>query len=86
MKVESYTGVTISSVLAKVLELLVLERLNIIWRQIFLIQTRRHTKNLVLIYAILATQEVISKYMSDGIRVFMCLCGRLSILCSTQCC
>ena len=49
MKVESCRDITISSVFTKELEFLVLERLNMIWRQIFLIQTRQHTEGEYLV-------------------------------------
>ena len=71
----SYRGITLSSVISKVLEFLLLERLE----PFFLEANTPHPnqsayrKKTSCADAILTTQEAISRYVQGGDRVFMCL-------------
>ena len=75
LKVNSYRGVTLTSMVAKVLEFLVLERLQMIFLEANLphINQTAYRKSVSCADAIFATQEVIARYMRGGSRVYMCL-------------
>ena len=75
LKADSYRGITLTSMVAKVLEFLVLERLQVVFDEADLphiIQTA-YRKSVSCADAIFATQEVIARYLRGGSRVYMCL-------------
>ena len=77
MKVDSYRGVTLTSMVAKVWEFLLLDRLRI--QMVFLeadlphVNQTAYRKSVSCADAIFATQEVIARYLRGGSRVYMCL-------------
>ena len=75
LKVDSYRGITLTSVVAKVLEFLLLERLQMVFLELDLphINQTAYRKSVSCADAIYATQEVIARYMRGGSQVFMCL-------------
>ena len=75
LDVQSYRRITLTSVIVKVLELLLLDRLHMVLLEAGLphINQSAYTKSVSCDDAIFATQEVIAKYMHDGSSVFMCL-------------
>ena len=75
MKVNNYRGVTLTSVFAKLLERLVLDRLEpvLFERKILRSNQSACKKKVSCANAIFATQEVISRYLKGGSRVYMCL-------------
>ena len=75
MKMDSYRGITLTSMVAKVLEFLLLERLESIFLEAGLphINQSAYRKGVSCGDAVFATQEVIAKYLRGGSRVYMCL-------------
>ena len=75
LQVESYRGVTLSSVVAKVLEFLVLERLQMVFLEASIPHPNQsaYRKRVSCADSIFATQEVIGRYLRSGSQVFMCL-------------
>ena len=75
MKTDSYRGITLTSMVAKVLEFLLLERLESIFLEAGLphINQSAYRKGVSCGDAVFATQEVIAKYLRGGSRVYMCL-------------
>lgn len=73
--VDSYGGITLSSVLTKVLEFLLLERLELIVSEKGLphVNQSAYRKRISCADAIFATQESIVRYVKEGSQVFMCL-------------
>ena len=71
----SYRGITLSSVISKVLEFLLLERLEPFFLEANIPHPNQsaYRKKTSRADAILATQEAISRYVQGGDRVFMCL-------------
>ena len=70
----SYRGITLSPVISKVLEFLLLERLEPFFQaNIPHPNQSAYRKKTSCADAILATQEAISRYVQGGDRVFMCL-------------
>ena len=71
----SYRGITLSSVISKVLEFLLLERLEPFFLEANIPHPNQsaYRKKTSCADAILATQEAISRYVQGGDRVFMCL-------------
>ena len=72
---DSYRGITLSSVIAKVLETLLLNRLETILEEANIPHSNQsaYCKKVSCADAIFATQETIARYMGNGSRVFMCL-------------
>ena len=75
LKAGGYRGVTLSSVIAKVLEILVLDRLQILFQEAGVPHPNQsaYQKRVSCADAIFATQEVIARYLRGGSEVFMCL-------------
>ena len=75
VKVDSYRGVTLSSVIAKLLELLVLGRMGTLLEEAGVphVNQSAYRKKVSCADAIFATQEAIARYRRGGSRVFMCL-------------
>ena len=73
--VESYRGVTLSSVVTKVLEFLILERLQMVFLEASIPHPNQsaYRKRVSCGDSIFATQEVIGRYLRGGSQVFMCL-------------
>ena len=72
MRRDSYRGITLTSMVSKVLEFLMLERLE----SVFVAAGLPHINQSAYrraVYAIFATQEVIARYPREGSRVYMCL-------------
>ena len=72
---DSYRGITLSSVVSKVLEKLVLGRLemNLLEANIPHLNQSAYCKKISCADAIFATQETIARYARQGSCVFMCL-------------
>ena len=75
VKTDSYRGVTLSSVLAKMLEMLVLGRMRDLLREAGIphINQTAYQRRVSCADAIFATQEGIARYVREGSGVHMCL-------------
>ena len=75
LKIDSYRGITLTSMVAKVLEFLLLERLHCVFLEAGLphINQTAYRRAVSCADAIFVTQELIAKYLKGGSRVFMCL-------------
>ena len=75
MKIDSYRGITLTSMVAKVFEFLLLERLELIFLEAGLphINQSAYRRVVSCADAIFATQEVVAKYLRGGNWVYMCL-------------
>ena len=75
MKSDSYRGITLTSMVAKVLEFLLLEHLESIFLEAGLphINHSAYRKGVLCGDAVFAMQKVISKYLIGDSRVYMCL-------------
>ena len=75
LRVDSYRGVTLTSMVAKVLEFLFLERLQLVFMEAGLphVNQSAYRKAVSCADAIFATQEIIARYLRDGSRVYMSL-------------
>ena len=75
LSVDSYRGVTLTSMVAKVLEFLVLQRLQPVFMEAGLphVNQSAYRKAVSCANAIFATQEIIARYLRGGSRVYMCL-------------
>ena len=75
MKIDSYRGITLTSMAAKVLEFLLLERLELVFLEACLshINQSAYRRSVSCEDAIFATEECIAKYLREGSRVYMCL-------------
>ena len=75
LKVDSFRGVTLTSILAKVLEFLIVERLQSFLLEAGLphINQSAYQRGVSCAQAIFATQETIAQYMHGGSKVYMCL-------------
>ena len=73
--VGNYRGVTLSSVVTKVLEFLVLERLHMVFLEASIPHPNQsaYRKRVSCADAIFASQEVVARYLRGGSQVFMCL-------------
>ena len=71
----SYRGITLSSVVSKVLETLLLNRLQMNLAEANIPHTNQsaYSKRVSCSDATFATQEVIARYLKGGSRVYMCL-------------
>ena len=76
LNADSYRGITITSVIAKVLEFLILERMECIFHESGIphINQSAYRKRVGCADAIFVTQEAIARYVRDGSTV----CKRLS--------
>ena len=68
LKADSYKGITLVSMVAKVLEFLVLERLQVVFDEADLLHINQtaYRKSVSCADAIFATQEVIARYLRGG--------------------
>lgn len=75
LDVNSYRGITLNSVISKVLESLILGRLEPLFMEAGLPHPNQsaYRRNVSCADAIFATQEVISRYLREGSRMYMCL-------------
>ena len=75
LRVDSYRGVTLTSVVAKVLEFLLLDRLQLVFMEAGLphMNQSAYRKAVSCADAIFATQEIVARYLRGGSRVYMCL-------------
>ena len=75
LQVNSYRGITLSSMVGKVLEFLLLERLVMVFQEADIphVNQTAYIKRVSCADAVFATQEVIARYLNSGDRVFMCL-------------
>ena len=75
LKTDSYRGVTLSSVIAKLLELLLLNRMRDMLSDAGIPHYNQsaYRKGISCSDAIFATQEVIARYVREGSKVHMCL-------------
>ena len=75
LKANSYRGITLTSIMAKVLEFLLLERLHLVFLEAGLphINQSMYKRAVSCDDAVFATQEVIAKYHRGGSKVYMCL-------------
>ena len=71
----SYRGITVTSVLAKLLEYLILERLNVVLLESGVphVNQTAYRRHVGCADAIFATQETIAKHVREGSTVHMCL-------------
>ena len=74
LKLDSYRGVTLTSMVGKVLEFL-LERLQMVFLEENLLHVNQtaYQKSVSCADAIFARQEGIARYMRGGSKVYMCL-------------
>ena len=82
----SYRGVTLSSVIAKVLEILVLDRLQILFLEAGVPHPNQsaYQKRVSCANVIFSTQEVIARYLRGESEVFMCLYDLQRVFDSTE--
>ena len=75
LRVDSYQGVTLSLMVAKVLEFLCLQRLEVVFLEANLshVNQTAYRRSVSCADAIFTTQEVIAKYLNSGSKVYMCL-------------
>ena len=71
----NYRGITITPVVSKVIESLLLTRIQLVFADADVPHCNQsaYRRNVSCADAIFATQETISRYISDGSNVFMCL-------------
>ena len=74
MRRDSYRGITLTSMVSKVLEFLMLERLESVFVAAGLphVNQSAYRRAVSCVDAIFATQEVIARYLREGSRVYMC--------------
>ena len=75
LDVSSYRGITLNSVLSKVLETLILNRLEPLFMEAGIPHPNQsaYRKGVSCADAVFATQEVINRYLQEGSKVYMCL-------------
>ena len=73
--INNYRGITVNSVLSKVLEMLILSRLEPTLSEVGFphLNQSAYRKHIGCTDAIFATQELIARYISEGSTVYMCL-------------
>ena len=73
--INNYRGITVNSVLSKVLEILILSRLEPTLSEVGFphLNECAYRKHIGCTDAIFATQELIARYISEGSTVYMCL-------------
>ena len=71
----SYRGITLNSAISKVLESLILDRLEPLFSEAGVPHPNQsaYKKRVSCADAIFATQEIINRYLQEGSRVYMCL-------------
>ena len=75
MNVDSYRGITLTSMVSKVLEFLLLEQLESVFLEAGLPHVNQSAYRRTVSYAdvIFATQETVARYLRGGSHVYMCL-------------
>ena len=75
LKIDSYRGITPTSMVAKVLEFLLLECLELVFVEAGLphINQSAYRRAVSCEDAVFASQEIVAKYIREGNRVYMCL-------------
>ena len=75
LDVNSYRGITLNSVISKVLESLILDRLEPLFVEAGLPHPNQsaYRKKVSCADAIFATQEVVNRYLKEGSKIYMCL-------------
>ena len=75
LKTDSYRGITLSPVFSKVLEFLILDRLDMVFMEASVphMNQSAYKKRVSCADAIFASQEVIARYLRGGSTVYMCL-------------
>ena len=76
MKIDSYRGITLTSMVAKVLEFLLLQCLELVFLEAGLqhINQSAYSRRAVSCEdAVFAMQEIVAKYLREGSWVYMCL-------------
>ena len=75
LDLNSYRGIILNSVISKILESLILDRLNPLFTEAGLPHPNQsaYRKGVSCADAIFATQEIINRYIQEGSRVYMCL-------------
>ena len=75
LKIDNYRGITLTSMVAKVLEFLLLERLDMVFMEAGLphINQTTYRRRVSCEDAVFATQEFVAKYLRGGSPVYMCL-------------
>ena len=75
MKIDSYRGITLTSMVAKVLEFLLLKCLELVFLEAGLPHINQSAYRCAVSCedAVFATQEIVAKYLREGNQVYMCL-------------
>ena len=75
MKTDSYRGITLTSMVAKVLEVLLLEHLEMVFVEAVLLHINQSAYRHAVSCedAVFATQECVAKYLRECSRVYICL-------------
>ena len=73
LKTDSYRGITLSPVFSKVLEFLILDRLEMVFMECNVphVNQSAYKKKVSCADAIFATQEVIARYLKGGSRIYI---------------
>ena len=73
--VDSYRGITVTSVLAKVLESLVLDRMGLTLQEAGVphLNQTAYRRHIGCVEALFVTQEAIARYVEEGSPVYLCL-------------
>ena len=73
--VDSYRPITVTSTLSKVLELVLLQRMELTLREAGIphLNQTAYRKNVSCADGIFSTQEAILRYINDGSTVYMCM-------------
>ena len=76
LKIDNYRGITLTSMVAKVLEFLLLERLDMVFMEAGLphINQTAYRHRVSCEDAVFATQEFVAKYLRGGSPVYVCVC------------
>ena len=75
LNIDSYNGITLTAMVGKVQEFLLLERLESIFLEVGLLHINQsaYRRTVSCADAIFATQEVIAKYLRGDTQVYTCL-------------
>ena len=75
LNVNSYRGITLNSVISKIMELLILNRVNPVLMEAGFPHPNQsaYRSKVSCADAIFATQEVVNRYLQEGSQVYMCL-------------
>lgn len=73
MKIDSYRGITLTSMVVKVLEFLLLEQLDLVFLEAGLphISQSAYRHAVSCEDAVFATQEIVAKYLREGSQVYV---------------